>query len=63
MMDSVETLLAAKQVRGIPLTQDESAYVKRIVKEISSTFPCEWDEALEELEQKHEKVRKNNSAH
>ena len=57
MMDSVETLLAAKQVRGIPLTQDESAYVKRIVKEISSTFPCEWDEALDE------KVRKNNSAH
>ena len=56
-MDSVETLLAAKQVRGVPLTQDESAYVKRIVKEISSTFPCEWDEALEEMEQKHEKVR------
>lgn len=48
MIDSIETLLRSKQETLTPITVEESAYIKRILKELCVAFPREWDEALED---------------
>ncbi len=59
-MDSIETLIRWKQDNNVQPNQEESIYIKRIIKELASTFPNEWDEALEEMERSKAPIIDNN---
>ena len=53
-MTELETLIRWKKNNNIQPDEAESAYIKQIIKELSVTFPCEWDEALLEIEKQNE---------
>ena len=44
---NIEEILLCK-ARGIDCTEEESGYMKGLLKEIMERFPCEFSEAIEE---------------